>query len=261
MTRILIVEDDPRIVSFLERGLSAEGYETVAASDGAAAVSMLVRHADEVDVVLLDLGLPQASGHDVLRLLRGENATLPVIVLTARDELAEKVRGLDLGANDYVTKPFAFAELLARIRAVLRASRAAAPSELAAGGIRLDLVAKVAWRAGERVELAPREAALLELFLRNANRVLTRNEILREVWETDFPVASNLVDVYVGYLRKKLDRPALGPAIVTARGAGYRLIEAPGPSAADPGDKDQGARESGRPAGVGEQGAGTTVGS
>lgn len=154
--RILVVEDDERISSFLVKGLESEGFETLVVDDGARAVSVLLAEGATLDLVLLDLGLPRASGEDVLRLLRAGDAHLPVIVLTARDELIDKVKGLDLGANDYVTKPFAFAELLARIRAALRSTQPVTPTELEAGELRMDLLARVAWRAGRRIELAPK---------------------------------------------------------------------------------------------------------
>lgn len=222
--RILVVEDDERISSFLVKGLESEGFETLVVDDGARAVSVLLAEGATLDLVLLDLGLPRASGEDVLRLLRAGDAHLPVIVLTARDELIDKVKGLDLGANDYVTKPFAFAELLARIRAALRSTQPVTPTELEAGELRMDLLAKVAWRAGRRIELAPKEWVLLETFLRNPNRVLTRGELLKGVWDTDFEVTSNIVDVYVGYLRRKLEHPGAKTLIETVRGAGYRLV-------------------------------------
>lgn len=221
-SRLLVVEDDERIVSFLRKGLEAEGYAVTVAPDGAAAVSCVLEGGDELALVLLDLGLPRASGLDVLRLLRREQARLPVIILTARDAVADKVAGLDLGANDYVTKPFAFAELLARIRAALR-NGTAGPGELAVGDLRLDLLGRVAWRAGRRIELSPREWALLEFFARNPGRVLGRAEILEAVWEIDFEQNSNLVDVYVRYLRRKCAVPGLPPVVETLRGVGYRL--------------------------------------
>jgi DNA-binding response OmpR family regulator len=220
--RILLVEDDARIVSFLVKGLEAEGYALSVAEDGAAAVTRLLEEGDELDLVLLDLGLPRASGFDVLRLLRHEHPRLAVIILTARDDIADKVAGLDLGANDYVTKPFVFAELLARIRAARRVAGGAGV-ELCVGDLRLDLLGRVAWRAGRRIELSPREWALLELFARNAGRVLPRAEILAAVWSIDFAQNSNVVDVYVRYLRRKCDVPGLPPVIRTLRGVGYRL--------------------------------------
>jgi two-component system OmpR family response regulator len=222
--RILIVEDDVGIVSFLVKGLKAEGYATVTASDGDDGIRLLTSSSEDFDLVLLDLGLPGTSGDDVLRALRQRDTNLPVIVLTARAEIADKVRGLELGANDYVTKPFSFAELLARIRAALRSSAQSTSTELVVGDLRLDLLTKIAWRAGRRVDLAPREWALLELFMRHPTHLLSRARILNEVWEYGFDPGNNVVDVYVSYLRKKLNHPGLEPLIQTVRGVGYRLI-------------------------------------
>lgn len=222
--RILLVEDDPGIVSFLAKGLKAEGYTTVTALDGNEAIRLLSSSTEHFDLVLLDFGLPGTSGDEVLRQLRQRDATLPVIVLTARAEVADKVHGLELGANDYVTKPFSFAELLARVRATLRSSSQVASSELVVDDLRLDLLTKIAWRAGRRIDLAPREWALLELFMRHPTHLLSRARILNEVWEYDFDPRNNVVDVYVSYLRKKINIAGLEPLIQTVRGVGYRLI-------------------------------------
>ena len=222
--RILIVEDDAGIVSFLVKGLRAEGYATTTAADGDQALRQLSSGAHDFDLVLLDLGLPGTSGDDVLRALRQRDTVVPVIVLTARAEVADKVLGLELGANDYVTKPFSFAELLARIRAALRGSQQAASTELVVGDLRLDLLTKIAYRAGRRIDLAPREWALLELFMRHPTHLLSRARILNEVWEYGFDPGNNVVDVYVSYLRKKLNGSGLEPLIQTVRGVGYRLI-------------------------------------
>lgn len=222
--RILIVEDDAGIVSFLAKGLKSEGYATAVARDGDRAIRLLRASDESFDLVLLDLGLPGTSGEEVLGVLRQRDASLPVIVLTSRTEIASKVRGLELGANDYVTKPFSFAELLARIRAALRSSSQSASTELVVGDLRLDLLTKIAWRAGRRIDLAPREWALLELFMRHPTHLLSRARILNEVWEYGFDPGNNVVDVYVSYLRKKLNIAGLDPLIQTVRGAGYRLI-------------------------------------
>ncbi len=222
--RILIAEDDPAIVSFLVKGLRAEGYATVVAATGEQAHDLLRSAQEVVDLALLDLGLPGVSGLEVLSALRQRDAALPVIVLTARAEVADKVRGLELGANDYVTKPFSFAELLARIRATLRTSTQPATNELVVGDLRLDLLTKVAWRGPRRIDLAPREWALLELFMRHPTHVLSRTRILNEVWEYGFDPGNNIVDVYVSYLRKKINVEGADPLILTVRGAGYRLV-------------------------------------
>ncbi len=219
---LLIVEDDPRIASFLVKGLAAEGYATAVAADGDLALRRLALGG--YDLVLLDLGLPGTSGEDVLRQLRRRSPDLPVIILTARGEVVDKVRGLDLGAIDYVTKPFVFEELLARIRAALRTAGQRVPTELVVGDLRLDLLTKVAWRSGRRIELSPREWSLLELLMRHPTHVLSRARIANEVFGYDFDPGSNVVDVYVGYLRRKLNRPGEAPLIKTVRGAGYRFV-------------------------------------
>jgi len=222
--RVLIVEDDPRIASFLDKGLRAEGYSVTTAATANEAEAALALFDEQLDIMLLDLGLPAGDGEDILRRLRRRGSPLPVIVLTARAEVADRVRGLDAGANDYVTKPFAFEELLARMRAVRRTVDSPGSSELIVGDLRLDTMSKVAWRAGRRIDLSPREWALLELFMRNPTKVLTRTHILSKVWQYDLDPGTNVVDVYVGYLRRKLNRPDLDTFIFTVRGAGYRLI-------------------------------------
>ncbi len=221
---ILIVEDDARITSFLVKGLKAEGYSTRSAADGDEACDLAEMPGEEYDLVLLDLGLPGTDGKRVLQILRERHPALPVIILTARDELQSKVWGLDAGAVDYVTKPFAFEELLARIRAALRAHDQVASRELCVGDLRLDLLTKVAWRDGRRIDLSVREWSLLEFFMRHPEQVLSRAQILNHVWEVDFEPGSNVVDVYVGYLRRKLNTPGLPPLLHALRGAGYRLI-------------------------------------
>lgn len=223
--RVLLVEDDPRITSFLDKGLTAEGHSVTTAATVAEAEAALAAYGDRLDLLLLDLGLPGGDGEDILRRLRRHGSTLPVIVLTARAEVSDRVRGLDAGANDYVVKPFAFEELLARMRAVRRTMDNPTSHELVVGDLRLDTLTKVAWRAGRRIDLAPREWALLELFMGHPTRVFTRAHILSRVWQYDLDPGSNVVDVYVGYLRKKLNRPGLEPLIHTVRGAGYRLIK------------------------------------
>ena len=225
--RILIVEDDARIVSFLVKGLNAEGYVTATAPDAQTAMLTLAGPDAKIDVVLLDLGLPAESGETVLRWLRGRDDRLLVIVLTARATVADKVRGLNLGANDYVTKPFSFEELLARIRASARVNDQLTPTLMTIGDLRFDALSKVAWRAGHRIDLRPKEWALLECFMRHPHHVLSRSQILSQVWDLSFDPGSNIVDVYVGYLRKKLNFPDLTPLIQTVRGAGYRLVPSP----------------------------------
>ncbi len=222
--RLLIIEDDERIASFLTKGLKAEGYATLVARDGDEALAVGEAEGEALDLVLLDLGLPRIDGRAVLHALRDRHPALPVIILTARDDVESKVQGLDSGAADYVTKPFHFEELLARIRTTLRARDQAASSVLSVGDLRLDLLTKVAWRDGRRIDLAPREWALLELLMRRPHQILSRAQILDRVWEYDFDPGSNIVDVYVGYLRRKLNASGCAPLLQTVRGAGYRLL-------------------------------------
>ncbi|MHB1486524.1 MAG: response regulator transcription factor [Acidimicrobiales bacterium] len=221
---VLIVEDDPGIAAFLAKGLRAEGYAVAVAPDGDEAFGIVAGLGEDLDLVLLDLNLPGLSGYDLLARWRGAGVAAPIIVLTARDTVADKVRGLDTGATDYVTKPFVFEELLARVRAALRTAEQVSVTQLVVEDLRLDLLAKVAWRDGRRIDLAPREWALLELFMRNSTQVLSRTQILNHVWDYNFDPGSNVVDVYVSYLRRKLNRPGLSSLVQTVRGAGYRLV-------------------------------------
>ncbi len=222
---ILIVEDDRGISSFLEKGLRSEGYAITVVGTPDDARLVLDTADPPADLVLLDLGLPGGEGGDVLTWMRGRGLATPVIILTARAEVEQKVQGLNAGANDYVTKPFSFDELLARVRATLRTAEQPSSSEIVVRDLRLDLLTKVAWRAGQRIELAPREWALLELFMRHPHQVLSRAQILSGVWDQTFETGSNVVDVYVGYLRRKLNKPDLEPLLVTVRGAGYRFAD------------------------------------
>ncbi len=217
MTRILIVEDEPRIVSFLERGLKSAGYSTIAVDRGKDAVALA--RDDSFDLMILDLGLPDIDGQKVLAEIRTRGERLPVIILTARDGVEDTVRGLEGGADDYVTKPFRFEELLARLRLRLRDEATTEATVLVAGLLKLDLRSRRA-SVGERVvELTAREFALLETMLRHAGQVLSREQLLSHVWGYDFDPGSNVVDVYVRYLRRKLGEGL----IETVRGMGYRL--------------------------------------
>jgi two-component system OmpR family response regulator len=219
--RILLVEDEPRIIRLLERGLGAHGHQLVAAENGEDGLLM----ADDagVELVILDIGLPGMDGHQVLGELRARRPELPVLMLTARDDVGSKVRALDAGADDYLTKPFALEELMARLRALSRRRDQQQASAIEVGDLRIDLLARRAWRADREVELAAREFALLEYFMRHPGQVLTRTQILEAVWEYDYDPGSNVVDVYVGYLRRKLRREDDGSPIATVRGTGYRL--------------------------------------
>ncbi len=223
---ILIVEDDNGISSFLTKGLAAEGYHATTLADGAQAVVAAAVLTEEVDLVLLDLGLPNVDGLDVLKAIRQRRPELPVIVLTARHSVADKVRVLNAGANDYVTKPFAFEELLARIRASLRQREAATSTTLELNDLRLDLLTKVARRGERRIDLSPREWTLLEFLMRSPHQIFSREQILSHVWGYDSETSSNIVDVYIGYLRKKLNKGDEPTIVDTVRGAGYRLFPA-----------------------------------
>lgn len=225
MARILIVEDEQRISSFLEKGLRAQGHATTVVEDGQEGLAFA--RAELFDLVVLDLGLPGRDGLEVLTALRRSGERIPVVVLTARSDVRDVVRGLELGADDYLTKPFAFDELLARIRARLRQVGTSSPSVLEAGGAELDLRTRRLHR-GEQVEdLTNREFALAEVLFRHPGQVLTREQILSSVWGFDHDPGSNIVDVYIGNLRRKLG----DDAIETVRGVGYRLVDewAPGP--------------------------------
>jgi len=217
MTRILIAEDEPRIVSFLEKGLRANGYTTTAVTDGRSALD-LARDAS-FDILVLDLGMPVLDGTEVLRQMRARGERMPVIILTARGSVDDTVTGLEGGADDYVTKPFRFEELLARIRVRLRDDTAKDGGVLEAGGVALDLRTRRAAVEGRTVELTAREFALAETFLRHPGQVLSREQLLSHVWGYDFDPESNVVDVYVRYLRRKLG----ADSIETVRGMGYRL--------------------------------------
>ena len=219
--RILLVEDEPRIIRLLERGLGAHGHQLVAAENGED--GLLMANDAGVELVILDIGLPGMDGHQVLGQLRARRPDLPVLMLTARDDVSSKVRALDAGADDYLTKPFALEELMARLRALSRRRDQQQASAIEVGDLRIDLLARRAWRADREVELAAREFALLEYFMRHPGQVLTRTQILEAVWEYDYDPGSNVVDVYVGYLRRKLRSEGDGSPIVTVRGTGYRL--------------------------------------
>jgi DNA-binding response OmpR family regulator len=220
---ILIVEDEAGIADFLARGLEAEGYGVTVATDGIAGERLAVSSA--TDLVILDRMLPGRDGIEVLARIRQAKPAVPVILLTAKAEVADRVEGLDLGATDYVTKPFAFDELLARIRARLRESGNSSETSLEAAGIRLDLLTREASRGDRAVRLPEREAELLAHLMRHAGRVCTRDEILSAVWEYEHDPGTNVVQVYVGYLRRKLGLPGSPAPIETVRSVGYRLRE------------------------------------
>jgi two-component system, OmpR family, response regulator len=216
VTRILIAEDEYHIASFLEKGLAANGFATSVAVDGVTAAAT-ARDAD-FDLMILDLGLPRRDGLEVLAEVRRRGERMPVIVLTARDAVPDRVAGLELGADDYVTKPFSFEELLARVRARLRDDRRES-TMLRVGGVSLDLRTRRVDVNGRSVELTAREFALTETFMRHPGQVLSREQLLSHVWGYDFDPGSNVVEVYVRYLRRKLG----GERIETVRGMGYRF--------------------------------------
>ena len=217
MSRILIVEDEGRIASFLEKGLKANGFATRVAPDGETALGLV--RAGEYDLVVLDIGLPGKDGFAVLEELREKRPSLPVVILTARDSVRDTVAGLEGGADDYITKPFRFEELLARVRLRLRGRSSSEPTVLEAGDIALDLRTRQAIVDGETFDLSAREFALAEVFFRHPGQVLSREQLLSQVWGYDFDPGSNVVDVYVGYLRKKLGKRR----IASVRGMGYRF--------------------------------------
>ena len=215
---VLIVEDEPRIAAFVERGLVAEGFRVTTAGDGSAGLALAVDPG--VDLVILDLQLPLLSGEEVLTRLRARRPDVPVIVLTAKDAIDDRVRNLNAGADDYLTKPFSFAELLARVHARLRARDQQHASAVEVGAVRLDLRTRTVTVDERTVDLTSREFALLETFLRNPGQVLSQVQLMDRVWGYDFEPGSNVVEVYVGYLRRKVGRAH----IETVRGAGYRFV-------------------------------------
>jgi DNA-binding response OmpR family regulator len=219
--KILVVEDETAIADFVQRGLEAEGYSVSCAYDGDEAERQAL--ADSVDLVVLDLMLPGKDGLTVLRSIRDEKPALPVIVLTARDAVEDKVSGLDIGATDYMTKPFAFDELTARIRAHLRRPANGETTALEAAGIRMNLLSREVELDGAAVHLSAREFDLLAYFMRHPGQVLSREQILSAVWGYDFDPGTNVVEVYVGYLRRKLATDANPAPIETLRSVGYRL--------------------------------------
>lgn len=220
--RVLLVEDEERVASFVSKGLTGAGFTTEIASDGRSALARIA-DGDPADLILLDVGLPDKDGFEVLSELRKSDQTTPVIMLTARGDVPSRVRGLDLGADDYLPKPFDFEELLARMRAQLRHSRQSDSSVLQSGALQLDLKTRRAACGATKAELTSREFSLLEFLMRHDGQVLSRSQILSSVWGYSFDPQSNVVDVYIGYLRAKLDRPGEETIIETVRGGGYRL--------------------------------------
>jgi DNA-binding response OmpR family regulator len=216
--RVVVIEDEPGISSFVSQGLEAAGYVPVVADTGAVGLAEALDPGTAL--VVLDLGLPDVPGDQVLAAVRRKRPELPVIVLTASTGVPDRVRLLEGGADDYVTKPFSFAELLARVRARLRSAGQASATAITVGDLTLDLARRTATRGGATVDLSAREFALLEVFCRHPGQVLSQQQLLDQVWGFDFDPGSNVVEVYVAYLRRKLGADVIG----TVRGAGYRLV-------------------------------------
>ncbi|MCA9937536.1 MAG: response regulator transcription factor [Anaerolineales bacterium] len=222
--RILVVEDEPGIAGFVRQGLMEAGYAVDLVGDGRAAVDYAL--AADYDAYVLDIMLPVMSGLDALRDLRRRGDQTPALMLTARDTVDDRVTGLDAGADDYLVKPFAFAELLARVRALLRRPPLQSQTVLQVSDLALDTARREVRRGSRLIDLSPREFAVLEYLMRHPNQVLSRTQIGEHVWNFDFYNESNVVDVYIGYLRRKIDRDSDYPLIHTIRGFGYRLSEA-----------------------------------
>ena len=222
--RVLIVEDEPRMAGLVRRGVVEEGHAADVAAQGEDAVWMAEAH--PYDAIVLDVMLPGWDGYETCRRLRHGGVWTPVLMLTARDAVEDRVAGLDAGADDYLIKPFSLAELLARLRALARRGGVERPTDLVVGDLRLDPAARRVWRAETEVALSPKEFALLETFMRRPGQVLSRLQLLEHAWDFAYENRSNVIDVYVRYLREKLDRPFGRASFETVRGAGYRLREA-----------------------------------
>jgi two-component system OmpR family response regulator len=223
--RVLLVEDDAKLASAIARGLRHEGYAVDLVGDGEAA--LMSAGIWSYDAIVLDVMLPERDGLDVCATLRGRDCWAPILMLTARGQVGDRVRGLDVGADDYLSKPFDFGELLARLRALVRRAPASRPVRLEVGDLVVDPSTREVSRAGVPVTLTAREFAVLEYLARHAGQAITRTTVLDHVWDENFEGATNIVDVYVGYLRRKLERPFGRPLIRTIRGVGYALEAEP----------------------------------
>ncbi len=222
-----MVEDEKRIADFLSRGLESGGYTVDVAGDGASALEMV--HATEYDLIILDLGLPDMDGMAVLKKIRTRKTSPPVLILSARDAVDDRVKGLENGADDYLVKPFAYVELLARVRVLLRRGQPT-PERLQVGDLSLDCIRRKVTRAGENIELAPKEFSILEYLMRNRGRPLSRTMIVEHVWDMDYDGLTNIVDVYIRHLRSKIDEKWPDKMIQTVRGIGYMLDSAERPA-------------------------------
>ena len=218
--RILVVEDESRIADFLSRGLVSAGYAVDVAATGGSAIDMI--HSTDYDLVILDLGLPDVDGLTVLQKIRNRKVSPPVLILSARDAADDRVKGLEGGADDYLVKPFAFVELLARVRVLLRRGQPT-PEKLQVGDLSLDCIRRKVSRDGENIELAPKEFSILEYLMRNRGRPLSRTMIVEHVWDMDYDGLTNIVDVYIRHLRSKIDDKWQQKMIQTVRGIGYML--------------------------------------
>jgi two-component system OmpR family response regulator len=221
--RLLVVEDEPKMAALLRRGLEEEGFAVDLAGEGEEALWR--GGATEYDAIVLDVMLPGIDGFETCRRLREDGVWSPILMLTARDAVSDRVEGLDRGADDYLLKPFSFAELLARLRALARRGPAERPVVLEVGELRLDPAARRVWRGEDEISLSAKEFALLEVFMRRPGQVLSRFQLLEHAWDYEYENRSNVVDVYIRYLREKIDRPFGADSIETVRGAGYRLRE------------------------------------
>jgi len=219
--RVLIAEDEPKMAGLLRRGLAEEGHSADVAANGKDALWMA--EAVDYDAIVLDVMMPGVDGFEVCRRLRERGVWSPVLMLTARDAVEDRVAGLDAGADDYLPKPFSFAELLARLRALARRGAPERPAVLQVGDLRLDPAARQVWRGEQELKLSAKELALLETFMRRPGHVLSRYQLLEHAWDYAYENRSNVVDVYVRYLREKIDRPFGRDSIETVRGVGYRL--------------------------------------
>ena len=223
MMRVLLVEDEKKVASFIKKGLEEHGYAVDLASDGKTGLAMAL---DQIhDLLILDINLPEIDGLTVLGQVRGKKVVTPVLLLTVRATIEDKVIGLDTGADDYLSKPFSFEELLARVRALLRRHSESKSPVLSLADLSLDPASRQVFRGGNRIELTSKEFAILEYFLRNVGRVLTRSMIINHAWDYDYEAETNVVDVYIAYLRKKIDAPYHPKLLHTIRGTGYVMRE------------------------------------